>query len=130
MSIKKIPFLYIYDNDEDKLTKLTNLSFERLQYHVGTSREEYRFFANNYVNHKRIEICEFADRVFYNFNNGHYVVWMNTDDERRALYLIGLKLLEDVDRYVTNMKTQLGIYTNLIDGLVNSAKEYNFIKED
>lgn len=130
MSIKKIPFLYIYDNDENKLTKLTNLSFERLQYHTDTSQEEYRFFANNYINHKRIEICEFADRVFYNFNNGRYVVWMNTDDEQRALYLIGLKLLEDVDRYITNMKTQINIYTNIIDGLVDSAKEYNFIEED
>jgi hypothetical protein len=117
MSIKKIPFLYIYDIDEKVLTKSRDLTFERQTFHQGTTIEEDHFFANDFKNRKRIEISEFPDKVLYKLEKGVYVIWSNTDDEKRALYLIGLKIISELDDFIKRTNVQIDKISAIVDGL-------------
>ena len=117
MSVKKIPFLYIYDVDEKVLTKSNDLTFEHQIFHQGTTIEEDHFFANDFKNHKRIEISEFPDKVLYKMEKGIYVVWSNTDDEKRALYLIGLKIISELDNFIKHTNIQIDKISVIVDGL-------------
>ena len=129
MSITRIPFLYIYNTEENTFEKISNLRFNALKFQEGTRQEELRFFADN-LKHRNIEVRGRPEDVFYHFSRGSYNVWLMEDDEKKALYLIGMQIVKEIETYSMAMQTQVNAYNNIIDNLVDFAKKYKIIEED
>lgn len=113
--MKKINYLYIYDEDSGEFTLKTNLIFEKLTFGENTLNSEDHYFAVDPAKRFRKEVGGKQGEVFHDYDTHKYYIWLDGPDNTRAI--------ESIKNYINkSTKNFIAAYTKLIEKEKKRAK--------